>query len=318
MATSINYGSKKKCPGCGEPLESAAIKCIACDYQFTDVESNKRLKEFQEGLIKYEGKEKNEFISSFEVPNTNQDFGNFVPMVYSILMTDLQNGADRERVGAMVSLYNRLMNQIRMTLDENDSIRIDAENKEKSLKNEMEKYGQLLKERDKQIVKLFKKQNKFKNKHPVLHRFFLIGGIAAALFISVPAFFLISEGSRSAGHKGISKTIEKENVDIPYQIQDYFEVVSDAEITTFDYNCDFKIEFEMKNIKPLPEDMNLSTFIYLNNESLFNQNFENQIRRIKNNSSKKIILEQTGNTSDAAWKFVENLEKTDSLLITIN
>ena len=80
-------------------------------------------------------------------------------MVYSILMTDLQNGADRERVGAMVSLYNRLMNQIRMTLDENDSIRIDAENKEKSLKNEMEKYGQLLKERDKQIVKLFKKQN---------------------------------------------------------------------------------------------------------------------------------------------------------------
>lgn len=318
MATSINYGSKKKCPGCGEPLESAAIKCIACDYQFTDVESNKRLKEFQEGLIKYEGKEKNEFISSFEVPNTNQDFGNFVPMVYSILMTDLQNGADRERVGAMVSLYNRLMNQIRMTLDENDSIRIDAENKEKSLKNEMEKYGQLLKERDKQIVKLFKKQNKFKNKHPVLHRFFLIGGIAAALFISVPAFFLISEGSRSASHKGISKTIEKENVDIPYQIQDYFEVVSDAEITTFDYNCDFKIEFELKNIKPFPEDMNLNQFIYLNNESLFNQNFENQIRRIKNNSSKKIILEQTGRTSDAAWEFVENLEKTDSLLITIN
>lgn len=313
----VFVGVKRKCPVCGEPVESFTYKCEGCGYEFTDVKLSKRLSDFQEGFVKYEGEAQRNFITSFEVPNTREDIGNFLIMIYSILKTDLQNGADRDRVGSLVSLFNRIINQINLILEESNPIRIDAEKKLSSLKIQMESYEKLLEENNKMMMKLYKKQNKFKNKHPVMHRFFIIGIIVALVFVAIPAGLLISEGTRSAAHKGIVITIEKENITLPYQIDEYFEVVSDGTITTYDYKSDYKVEFEVKNIKTVPNDFRLGYFIYLNDDNVVQKNLESQFRSIKNGSSRKIVIEKTGYTSDASWDFIKNLERADSLSLSI-
>lgn len=117
----VFVGERRKCPVCGVEISAFALTCPN-GHELSGVKVSNIAKDFQEGLIKYEGKEERDFVASFPIPNEREELGNFMLMVASILKQDMQNGADQMRVSSFISKFDEIKSKIYMMLKADDPI----------------------------------------------------------------------------------------------------------------------------------------------------------------------------------------------------
>ena len=141
-------GVEKRCPWCNAMIpDSFAITCPECKKELSGVKVSNIAKDFQEGLIKYEGKEERDFVASFPIPNEREELGNFMLMVASILKQDMQNGADQMRVSSFSSKFDEIKSKVYMMLKADDPIVGETKKWDSALNELYENYKKIIEER---------------------------------------------------------------------------------------------------------------------------------------------------------------------------
>lgn len=288
----VFVGVKRKCPFCGAEVPAFALTCRK-GHKLSGVKVSNIAKEFQDGLIKYEGKEERDFVASFPIPNETEELGNFMLMVASILKQDMQNGADQMRVSSFISKFDEIKSKIYMMLKAGDPIVGETKKWDSALNELYENYKKIIEERARLNEKKLKEQRKFKYTHPVLHKFLRICIISAVLFFGFILVIIVSDELPIWTHKGKIVDIPQNQIYLPYQLADYYEVVSDGTITTFNGNTSFKVEFKVRNVKPIPNNFNFGQQFYINDDYLpFKlKDIEAQLRYIKTGDSGTLVIE---------------------------
>lgn len=156
-------GTIRKCPSCGAEVPAFAVTCPACGHELNDAKVSDSLKKFQEGLIKYEGKQERDFVASFPIPNTREELGNFMLMLASILNTDLENGADSLRVSAFKSKFDEVKSKININFPENDPIKIETANWDKKINSKLDSWKVL----NEKIIKEQQKEDELRKKRNI-------------------------------------------------------------------------------------------------------------------------------------------------------
>lgn len=142
----IFVGVKRKCPVCGAEVSAFALTCPN-GHELSGISVSKSSKDFQEGLIKYEGKEERDFVASFPIPNEREELGNFMLMVASILKQDMQNGADQMRVSSFSSKFDEIKSKVYMMLKADDPIVGETKKWDSALNELYENYKKIIEER---------------------------------------------------------------------------------------------------------------------------------------------------------------------------
>lgn len=142
----IFVGVKRKCPVCGAEVSAFALTCPN-GHELSGISVSKSSKDFQEGLIKYEGKEERDFVASFPIPNEREALGNFMLMVASILKQDMQNGADQMRVSSFSSKFDEIKSKVYMMLKADDPIVGETKKWDSALNELYENYKKIIEER---------------------------------------------------------------------------------------------------------------------------------------------------------------------------
>lgn len=142
----VFVGVKRKCPVCGAEVSAFALTCPN-GHELSGISVSKTSKDFQEGLIKYEGKEERDFVASFPIPNEREALGNFMLMVASILKQDMQNGADQMRVSSFSSKFDEIKSKVYMMLKADDPIVGETKKWDSALNELYENYKKIIKER---------------------------------------------------------------------------------------------------------------------------------------------------------------------------
>lgn len=142
----VFVGVKRKCPVCGAEVPAFALKCRK-GHKLSGISVSKTSKDFQEGLIKYEGKEERDFVASFPIPNETEELGNFMLMVASILKQDMQNGADQMRVSSFSSKFDEIKSKVYMMLEADDPIVGETKKWEASINEMYDNYKKIIEER---------------------------------------------------------------------------------------------------------------------------------------------------------------------------
>ncbi|MDY6397302.1 MAG: zinc ribbon domain-containing protein [Treponema sp.] len=306
----VFVGVKRKCPVCGVEVPAFALTCPD-GHELAGVKVSNIAKEFQEGLVKYEGKEERDFVASFPIPNEREELGNFMLMVASILKQDMQNGADQMRVSSFSSKFDEIKSKVYMMLKADDPIVGETKKWDSALNELYENYKKIIEERTRLNEKKLKEQRKFKYTHPVLHKFlriFTISAVSAVLFLGFILVWILSDDGLF--HKGKVVDIPQNEIYLPYQLTDYFEVVSDGTITTFNGNTNYRVEFKVRNVKPIPNNIKFGYGLYINDDYLFFDKIEAQLRYIKSGDSGTLVIEDR----DSSYK----LENATSLHFRIN
>lgn len=140
-------GNIVMCPHCGASLKSMSAFCPECGKELRNVNVSENLKKFQEGLIKYEGKEECDFVASFPIPNERGELGNFMLMIASILKQDMQNGADQMRVSSFSSKFDEIKSKVYMMLKADDPIVGETKKWDSALNELYENYKKIIEER---------------------------------------------------------------------------------------------------------------------------------------------------------------------------
>lgn len=288
----VFVGERRKCPVCGVEISAFALTCPN-GHELSGVKVSNIAKDFQEGLIKYEGKEERDFVASFPIPNEREELGNFMLMVASILKQDMQNGADQMRVSSFTSKFDEIKSKIYMMLKADDPIVGETKKWDKEINELYENYKKIIEERARLNEKKLKEQRKFKYTHPVLHKILRICIISAVLFFGFILVIILSDELPIWTHKGKIVDIPQNQIYLPYQLADYFEVMSDGTITTFNGNTSFKVEFKVRNVKPIPNNFNFGQQFYINDDYLpFKlKDIEAQLRYIKTGDSGTLVIE---------------------------
>ena len=186
----VFVGERRKCPVCGVEISAFALTCPN-GHELSGVKVSNIAKDFQEGLIKYEGKEERDFVASFPIPNEREELGNFMLMVASILKQDMQNGADQMRVSSFTSKFDEIKSKIYMMLKADDSIVGETKKWDSALNELYENYKKIIEERaiinkkkqkeqERKNRKWERKQNSFwynaskETKAAILSLFFLV------------------------------------------------------------------------------------------------------------------------------------------------
>lgn len=288
----VFVGVKRKCPVCGVEVPAFALTCPD-GHELSGINVSKTSKEFQEGLIKYEGKEERDFVASFPIPNEKEELGNFMFMVASILKQDMQNGADQMRVSSFISKFDEIKSKIYMMLKADDPIVGETKKWDSALNELYENYKKIIEERARLNERKVKEQRKFKYTHPVLHKILRICIISAVLYFGFILVIIVSDELPIWTHKGKIVDIPQNQIYLPYQLADYYEVVSDGTITTFNGNTSFKVEFKVRNVKPIPNNFNFGQQFYINDDYLpFKlKDIEAQLRYIKTGDSGTLVIE---------------------------
>lgn len=82
MQREIEYeGTVKKCPNCGAVLGSADLNCPECGLEIRNIKASSAITEFCSRLNEMSDTDKPTFISSFPIPNTKEDFLEFLYLV---------------------------------------------------------------------------------------------------------------------------------------------------------------------------------------------------------------------------------------------
>lgn len=139
-------GVKRKCPVCGAEVSAFALTCPN-GHELSGINVSKTSKDFQEGLIKYEGNEERDFVASFPIPNEREELGNFMLMVASILKQDMQNGADQMRVSSFSSKFDEIKSKVYMMLKADDPIFEETKKWEASINELYDNYKKIIEER---------------------------------------------------------------------------------------------------------------------------------------------------------------------------
>lgn len=142
----VFVGERRKCPVCGVEISAFALTCPN-GHELSGVKVSNIAKDFQEGLIKYEGKEERDFVASFPIPNEREELGNFMLMVASILKQDMQNGADQMRVSSFTSKFDEIKSKIYMMLKADDSIVGETKKWDSALNELYENYKKIIEKR---------------------------------------------------------------------------------------------------------------------------------------------------------------------------
>ena len=142
----VFVGERRKCPVCGVEISAFALTCPN-GHELSGVKVSNIAKDFQEGLIKYEGKEERDFVASFPIPNEREELGNFMLMVASILKQDMQNGADQMRVSSFTSKFDEIKSKIYMMLKADDPIVGETKKWDSALNELYENYKKIIEER---------------------------------------------------------------------------------------------------------------------------------------------------------------------------
>lgn len=306
----VFVGVKRKCPVCGAEVPAFALTCPD-GHELSGISVSKTSKDFQEGLIKYEGKEERDFVASFPIPNEKEELGNFMLMVASILKQDMQNGADQMRVSSFTSKFDEIKSKVYMMLEADDPIVGETKKWDSALNELYENYKKIIEERTRLNEKKLKEQRKFKYTHPVLHKFlriFTISAVSAVSFLGLILVWILSDDGLF--HKGKVVDIPQNEIYLPYQLTDYFEVVSDGTITTFNGNRNYRVEFKVRNVKPIPNNIKFGYGLYINDDYLSFDKIEAQLRYIKSGDSGTLLIEDR----DSSYK----LENATSLHFRIN
>jgi len=309
----VFVGVKRKCPVCGVEVPAFALTCPD-GHELSGINVSKTSKEFQEGLIKYEGKEERDFVASFPIPNEKEELGNFMLMVASILKQDMQNGADQMRVSSFSSKFDEIKSKVYMMLKADDPIVGETKKWDSALNELYENYKKIIEERARLNEKKLKEQRKFKYTHPVLHKFFFASKVSVIVIVIGLILFFLSYMIPISTHKGKVIQISKDQIFLPYQLSEYYEVISDGTITTFDRNDKFRVEFEVKNIKAVPQDYSFGWFLNLNDNYLRDQlkKIEAQLKYLKTGDSGDLIIEYHDTN------LVHELEEATLLRLTID
>lgn len=287
----VFVGVKRKCPVCGAEVSAFALTCPN-GHELSGISVSKTSKDFQEGLIKYEGEEERDFVASFPIPNEREELGNFMLMVASILKQDMQNGADQMRVSSFSSKFDEIKSKVYMMLKADDPIVGETKKWDSALNELYENYKKIIEERARLNERKVKEQRKFKYTHPVLHKFLRIFTISAVSAVSFLGFILVLMLSGDGlFHKGKVVDIPQNEIYLPYQLTDYFEVVSDGTITTFNGNKNYRVEFKVRNVKPIPNNIKFGYSFYVNDNYLSFDKIEAQLRYIKPGDSGTLLIE---------------------------
>ena len=307
----VFVGERRKCPVCGVEISAFALTCPN-GHELSGVKVSNIAKEFHDGLIKYEGEEERDFVASFPIPNEREELGNFMLMVASILKQDMQNGADQMRVSSFRSKFDEIKSKVYMMLKADDPIVGETKKWDSALNELYENYKKIIEERARLNERKVKEQRKFKYTHPVLHKFLRICIISAVLYFGFILVIILSDELPIWTHKGKIVDIPQNQIYLPYQLADYFEVMSDGTITTFNGNTSFKVEFKVRNVKPIPNNFNFGQQFYINDDYLpFKlKDIEAQLRYIKSGDSGTLIIEDR----DSDYK----LENATSLHLRID
>ena len=142
----VFVGERRKCPVCGVEISAFALTCPN-GHELSGVKVSNIAKDFQEGLIKYEGKEERDFVASFPIPNEREELGNFMLMVASILKQDMQNGADQMRVSSFTSKFDEIKSKIYMMLKADDPIVGETKKWDSALNELYANYKKIIEER---------------------------------------------------------------------------------------------------------------------------------------------------------------------------
>ena len=232
-------------------------------------------------------------------------------MVASILKQDMQNGADQMRVSSFLSKFDEIKSKVYMMLKADDPLVGETKKWDSALNELYENYKKIIEERARLNERKVKEQRKFKYTHPVLHKFLRIFTISAVSAVSFFGFILVwilcDDG---LFHKGKVVDIPQNEIYLPYQLTDYFEVVSNGTITTFNGNKNYRVEFKVRNVKPIPNNIKFGSSIYINDDYLSFDKIEAQLRYIKSGESGTLLIE------DRAFDY--KLENATSLHFRIN
>lgn len=288
----VFVGERRKCPVCGVEISAFALTCPN-GHELSGVKVSNIAKEFHDGLVKYEGKEERDFVASFPIPNEREELGNFMLMVASILKQDMQNGADQMRVSSFSSKFDEIKSKVYMMLKADDPIVGETKKWDSALNELYENYKKIIEERARLNERKVKEQRKFKYTHPVLHKILRICIISAVLYFGFILVIIVSDELPIWTHKGKIVDIPQNQIYLPYQLADYYEVVSDGTITTFNGNTSFKVEFKVRNVKSIPNNFNFGQQFYINDDYLpFKlEDIEAQLRYIKTGDSGTLVIE---------------------------
>lgn len=275
-------GSVKKCPNCGAEIPSLSAVCTNCGHELNSSSTNKLMKEFQEGLIAYEGEQERDFVAAFPIPNTREDLGNFLSLIASILLTDLKNGADSKRIASFTSKFEDIANKIEIVLPSEDPLQTQIIKWREKITEAKNIYNEILKKRreaNEKINKEKKRENSFARRHPGKFWGMLLGIPVGVIFLGLCIWSLSSWGDLDIFYnlkweikgiieekkiaelmKNIKPTgIPKENIILPAHASSYCEIISDPIIGVIDSERVY-VQFYVKCTKEIkPElDKNLA------------------------------------------------------------
>ena len=216
-------GNIVMCPHCGAPLNSMSAFCPECGKELRNVNVSENLKKFQEGLVKYKGQDAWNFVATFPIPNEREELGNFLTTIASILVTDLENGADIDKISAFTSKFEEIKNKMQVILPSSDLLLVQAKNWEEKITEKRKSYDSVVKN--------------IKRKHPVA---FILSALVAIILIIVFVLFGVSKVNERTERIKATEYVEKINsigtIKIPQEniildgVSDYLIPISDAEI----------------------------------------------------------------------------------------
>lgn len=223
-------GNIVMCPHCGAPLKSMSAFCPECGKELRNVNVSENLKKFQEGLVKYKGQDAWNFVATFPIPNEREELGNFLTTIASILVTDLENGADIDKISAFTSKFEEIKNKMQVILPSSDLLLVQAKNWEVKITEKRKSYDSVVKN--------------IKRKHPVA---FILSALVAIILIIVFVLFGVSKVNERTKRIKATEYVEKINsigtIKIPQEniildgVSDYLIPISDAEI---EFNAEVK------------------------------------------------------------------------------
>ena len=285
----VFVGERRKCPVCGVEISAFALTCPN-GHELSGVKVSNIAKEFHDGLVKYEGEEERDFVASFPIPNEREELGNFMLMVASILKQDMQNGADQMRVSSFRSKFDEIKSKVYMMLKADDPIVGETKKWDSALNELYENYKKIIEKRARLNERKVKEQRKFKYTHPILHKYLCMVAISFVLSLGLMLSIFFYE-IRPIFHKGKVVDIPQNEIYLPYQLADYFKVVSDGTITTFNGNSNYRVEFKVRNVKTIPNNIKFGSSIYINDNYLSFDKIEAQLRYIKSGNSGTLLIE---------------------------
>lgn len=231
-------GNIVMCPHCGAQLKSMSAFCPECGEELRNVKVSENLKKLQEGLVKYKGQDAWNFVATFPIPNEREELGNFLTTIASILVTDLENGADIDKISAFTSKFEEIKNKMQVILPSSDLLLVQAKNWEVKITEKRKSYDSVVKN--------------IKRKHPVA---FILSALMAIILIIVFVLFGVSKVNERTKRIKATEYVEKINsigtIKIPQEniildgVSDYLIPISDAEIK---FNAEVK-ELELHGYK---------------------------------------------------------------------